>query len=237
MKTRLFTTAIFSMISFELFAGILDGRWRCETNRSEIEIVYTREGIKVRQANRDAWDNFSEYTTNGYRDRYGNCYTMRGDVLEYCSADRRNIFNFSRINNSNWDRSYNDYNDRDYRDRDRTDRDWNGRDRNWRDNEWRDRDNWSKYYRIYEGKWHNHTTGTHIHVDLSRRSLRIKFHGEKWYEVVERSRGLFVDRRGNEFYFRGEGIEYRSNGGDLMMRFYHDDRCGHRDDYREEYWR
>ena len=99
-----------------------------------------------------------------------------------------------------------------------------------RDREWRDRDNWNKYYRIYEGKWHNHTTGTHIHVDLSRRSLRIKFHGEKWYEVVERSRGLFVDRRGNEFYFRGDGIEYRSNGGDLMMRFYHDDRCGHRDD-------
>ena len=142
-----------------------------------------------------------------------------------------------RINNSNWDRSYNDYNDRDYRDRDRTDRDWNDRNRNGRDNEWRDRDNWNKYYRIYEGKWHNHTTGTHIHVDLSRRSLRIKFHGEKWYEVVERSRGLFVDRRGNEFYFRGDGIEYRSNGGDLMMRFYHDDRCGHRDDYREEYWR
>jgi hypothetical protein len=48
------------------------------------------------------------------------------------------------------------------------DRDWNKK----------DRDNWNNYYKSYEGKWHNHTTGEKIIVDLTRRNLRIKFAGE-----------------------------------------------------------
>lgn len=239
MKTRFITVTIFSLLTVALTAGDLDGYWSCDALNNQIEIIYTREGIKVRYVNtpgHDDWNYYTSYGGNAYRDRAGNCFTLRGANLEFCTADRRIINNFYRSGN--------------YQDRNRTDRYGRNDDRNWdrsdnwRDNDWRttdrdrrDRDGWNNYYRLYEGKWHNHSTGTHIHVDLSRRSLRIKFHGERWFEVTERNRGLFVDRRGNEFYFRGEGIEYRSSDGDLLMKFYNDDRCVHRDDYRSDYWR
>jgi len=228
MKTRIFTTAILSTLTFFLFAGDLDGYWRCTENNMNIEIMYTREGIKVRNAGRNMneWDFYNKLDNNRYRDNRGNSYSFNGRGLEWITQDGRHSYLFSRYNpteSGSWgneNRNYKDYNDRNYR-----------------DNDWRDREGWNKYYKVYEGKWHNHSTGTHIHVDLSRRSLRIKFHGEKWFEVIERNRGLFVDRKGNEFIFRGDAIEYRSNDGDLIMKFFNDDRCNHRDDFRSEYWR
>lgn len=223
MKTKFFTTAMLSTLSFVLFAGDLDGYWRCAESNMNIEIMYTKEGIKVRPADRtnNVWDFYNKLDNNQYRDNRGNSYNFTGRGLEYYTPDRRVTYSFSRYNqneNNNWSNSNRD-------------------DRNYRDSDFRDRDSWNKYYKGYEGKWHNHSTGTRIHVDLSRRSLRIKFQGEKWFEVVERNRGLFVDRKGNEFIFRGEGVEFRSNDGDLIMKFHQDDRCNHRDDFRSDYWR
>ncbi len=226
MKTTIFTTAFSSLLTFLSFAGDLDGYWRCLENNMDIEIMYTREGIKVKNANRNnqEWDHYNKLDNSRYRDARGNMYSFNGRDLEWSTRDGRGSYLFSR------------YNPGDYRGNSNRDtRDYN--DRNYRDNELRNKENWNRFYRTYEGKWHNHTTGTHIHADLSRKSLRIKFHGEKWFEVFERNRGLFVDRKGNEFIFRDDGIEYRSNDGDLIMKFFHDDRCNHRDDFRSEYWR
>lgn len=235
MKTTIFTSAFSLLLGVIGFAGDLDGYWRCLEKNMNIEIMYTREGIKVKPSDRNSneWDYYNKLDNNRYRDNRGNSYSFTGRGLEWTNADGRVAYLFSRYNpdeTGSWrnsDRDNKDYNDRNYRDYDR----------NYRDNGYRDKDNWNKYYRIYEGEWHNHSTGTHIHVDLSKRSLRIKFHGEKWFEVYERNRGLFVDRKGNEFIFRGDGIEYRSSDGDLIMKFFNDDRCNHRDDFRSEYWR
>lgn len=230
MKTRFFTSTLFSLLTLSLLAGDLDGFWRSGDRGKDLEVLYTTRGIKVRSMNgpADVWDHYDRIENNQFRDQRGNCFSLRGNVLEWCTADRRNTIRYSR--------SDRDERGRDDRDRNFNDRDWNGNTSN-RDWSRRDRDSWNDYYRSYEGKWHNHTTGQHIHIDLSRRSLRIKFHGERWFEVIERNRGLFVDKRGNEFLFRNDGIEYRSADGDLSMKFYCDERCAHRDDYRSEYWR
>lgn len=228
MKTTIFTTAFSLLLSFIGFAGDLDGYWRCLDKDMNIEIMYTREGIKVKNnlRNSDAWEYYNKSDNNRYRDQKGNSYSLSGRGLEWSTPDGRVSYLFSRYQPSETtNRDYSNRNKPDYNDR------------NYRDNDFRDKDNWNKYYRGFEGKWHNHSTGTHIHVDLSRRSLRIKFHGEKWFEVIERNRGLFVDRKGNEFIFRGDAIEYRSNDGDLIMKFFNDERCNHRDDFRSEYWR
>ncbi len=229
MKTRFFTTMMLSLLSVFLFAGDLDGYWQCATNNSRIEVIYTRDGIKVRSLERggDNWDYYRSYGNNAYRDGSGNCYTLRGNSFEYCSFDKRNVYNFARSNrdfrNDSWNsEGYNTNRDNDY---------------NGTNGDRRDRESWNNYYENFEGKWHNHTSGTHIQVDLKRRNLRIKFHGDRWFDVYERSRGLFVDQKGNQFVFRGNNIEYRSNDNDLVMVFYNDDRCTHRDDYRSEYWR
>lgn len=243
MKTRIFTSFIFSLFTVVLAAGDLDGYWYCADHNSNIEIMYTTKGIKVRDLDRGAedWEFYNRMDNNRYRDNRGNVYFFNGSGLEWNTPGRAMTHHYSRKgnpSNATWN------------DRGRNDRDWedhpgnagNGRDERdrdaWKnDRDGRNRDGWNAYYRNYEGKWHNHSTGTHIHVDLSRRSLRIKFHGERWYEVFERNRGLFVDRKGNEFFFRGDGIEYRAYEGDLIMKFYNDDRCYHRDDFRSEYWR
>lgn len=226
MKTTIFTTAFSSLLTFFSLAGDLDGYWRCLEKNMDIEIMYTMQGIKVRSSDRNnnEWDHYNKLDNNRYRDFRGNSYSFNGQGLEWSNPDRRVSYLFSRYNPG----EYRESPTRDNREYD---------DRNYRDNDLRDKENWNRFYRDYEGKWHNHSTGTHIHVDLSRRSLRIKFHGEKWFEVFERNRGLFVDRKGNEFIFRGDGIEYRSNDGDLIMKFFHDDRCNHRDDFRSDYWR
>lgn len=233
MKARLFTTMLSTLLTVGLFAGDLDGYWRTADRDRDIEIMYTTHGIKVRASNRSSstWDAYTRYDNNKYKDQRGNCFSLYGNTLEWCTADRRTIINYSRYTNDGRHDAPNDYRDDRNRDGDyRSDRDQD----QWRQN---DRNGWNNYYRTYEGKWHNHSTGTHIHVDLSRKSLKIKFHGERWYEVFERNQGLFVDKRGNEFKLRGDQIEYRSSDGDLFMKFYCDDRCDHREDYRSDYWR
>ncbi|HNR06785.1 MAG TPA: hypothetical protein PKM27_05660 [Saprospiraceae bacterium] len=238
MKTRIFTSFLFSLFTVAIVAGDLDGYWYCADHHSNIEVMYTTKSIKVRNPDRepDHWELYNRFENNRYRDNRGNVYYFNGSGLEWNAPGRGIAHHYTRNSSpsgGNW------------RDPGRNDRGWGDRPGNagggWNERDrggWtNDRDGWNGFYKPYEGKWHNHSTGTHIHVDLSRRSLRIKFHGEKWHEVFERNRGLFVDRKGNEFIFRGEGIEYRAHEGDLIMKFYNDDRCFHRDDYRAEYWR
>lgn len=241
MKTRIFTSFILSFLTVVLAAGDLDGYWYCADHNSNIEVMYTTKGIKVRDLDRgsDHWDFYNRMDNNRYRDNRGNVYFFNGSGLEWNAPGRATSFHYSRKGNQSGDTR---------NEPGRNGRGWENGSANVGGDEWerdgrnrerdsRNRDGWNAYYKNYEGKWHNHSTGTHIHVDLSRRSLRIKFHGEKWYEVFERNRGLFVDRKGNEFVFRGDGIEYRAHEGDLIMKFYNDDRCYHRDDFRSEYWR
>lgn len=241
MKTRFFTFTLLSLITCSLIAGDLDGYWRSTDQNRDIEVMYTTHGIKVRPSQySNDWENYNRFENNRYRDQRGNCFSLIGNILEWCTPDRRNIVNYNKYNQND---SYIQKNEQEWNGREKN-KDWNRRDndRRWNENSregWnrKDRDSWASYYKAYEGKWHNHTTGEHIHVDLSRRSLKIKFHGERWHEVFERNRGLFVDQRGNEFVFRNDRIEFRSSDGDLLMRFYCDDRCDHRDEYRSEYWR
>lgn len=236
MKTRIFTSFIFSLFTVVLAAGDLDGYWYCADHNSNIEVMYTTKGIKVRDLDRgsDNWDFYNRMENNRYRDNRGNVYFFNGSGLEWNTSGKGTIYHYARKGNTS---------DGQWNNPGRNDRGWENRPAptggrgDERDRDGRNRDGWNTYYRNYEGKWHNHSTGTHIHVDLSRKSLRIKFHGEKWYEVFERNRGLFVDRKGNQFIFRGDGIEYRAHEGDLNMKFYNDDRCYHRDDFRSEYWR
>lgn len=236
MKTRFVTTGILTLFTVLVFAGDLEGLWRNEQRNMNIEVLYTRNGIKVRSADRgNDWNEYRAFDNNRYRDNFGNCYSFNANGLEYCTADRSNIINFSRYNpvHNGYDNgrygSENDWN-RGHDQEDRWDNRWG------RDNR-RNRDHWIDYYRNYEGRWHNHTTGQRINVDFDRGSLRIKFQGNRWFDVQERNRGLFVDQRGNQFYFANDGIEYRSYDGDLNMKFYNDDRCLHREDFRSDYWR
>lgn len=252
MKTKLFTTLMFSLCALSIFAGDLEGYWRSIDQTRNMEVLYTSRGIKARQSDRPGaeWINYDRFDDNRYRDARGNYLSFSGNSLEWCTADRRQVINYSRnSNNTNYNSgSYNsgsrpsDWsggNDprSNYGRNDNADRGWNDRERSDRDWNKRDRDSWNNYYKSYEGKWHNHTTGEKIIVDLTRNSLRIKFKGERWFDVVERNRGLFVDKRGNEFSFRDDQIVFHSTDGDLSMRFYGDARCDHHDDYRSEYWR
>ncbi|MBK8776358.1 MAG: hypothetical protein IPO25_02740 [Saprospiraceae bacterium] len=238
MTARFFITTLFSLLTLILIAGEVDGIWRSRDQSRGIEVMNTHYGIRVRSLDHgsNTWETYSNYGANRYKDQRGNCYTLIGGTLEWCTPDRRNIINYTRSGRGN----SNDWNERDRSSRnDNYNRSGqygqnDDNDRNWSRS---DRDNWNAYYKSYEGKWHNHSTGTRINVDLTRRSLRIKFKGERWYEVIERSRGLFVDQRGNEFSFRGDVIEYRAKDGDLLMRFFCDTRCDHRDDYRTDYFR
>lgn len=258
MKNRLFTLVMISLLTFTLYGGDLDGLWQSSDQNRNIEIMYTSNGIKARSAGAysNNWIQYDRLDNNRYRDSRGNCLSLRGSLLEWCTADRRQVVTYSRLNTSeprygnsgahgNGNLPYPNTQDPD-RDTHRTDDryDRNDRDGRWSDrgygqHEWnsRDRASWNNYYQAYEGKWHNHTTGQRIQVDLTRRSLRIKFKGESWFEVFERNRGLFVDQRGNEFIFNGDNITYHSFDGDLSMKFYNDDRCGHHGDFRSEYWR
>ena len=251
MKASIYSALLLSMLTFNIFAGDLDGFWRSTDQRRNIEIIYTTNGIKARSAGQygsNDWINYDRFENNRYRDARGNCFSLSGNTLEWCTADRRELINYTHYSNnaygnSNSNRDHGGYSDHDRQRNDQgNDRNWNDRDRN-RDrnngDSWngRDRDSWNSYYKSYEGNWHNHTTGQRISVDLTRRSLRIKFRGERWIEVSERNRGLFVDQLGNQFIFNTNYIEFRSNDGDLSMRLYNDDRCVHHDDYRSEYYR
>lgn len=259
MKNRLFTLVMISLLTFTMYGGDLDGLWRSFDQNRSIEIMYTTNGIKARSGGTygNDWINYDRFDNNRYKDSHGNCLSLYGSTLEWCTSDRRQVVNYSRLNtsenrygvpggysdgnNQNIPNTYdprqsNRHND-DRHDRNSRDGRWNDRGYNQQDWNARDRASWNNYYQAYEGKWHNHTTGQRIQVDLTRHSLRIKFKGESWFEVFERNRGLFVDQRGNEFSFNGDNITYRSFDGDLSMKFYNDDRCGHNGDFRSEYWR
>ena len=162
MTARFFITTLFSLLTLILIAGDVDGIWR------------SRDQSRSLDQGSGACETYSNYGANRYKDQRGNCYTLIGGTLEWCTPDRRNIINYTRSGRGN----SNDWNERDRSSRnDNYDRSgqygqYDDNDRNWSRS---DRDNWNAYYKSYEGKWYNHSTGTRINVDLTRRNLRIKF--------------------------------------------------------------
>jgi hypothetical protein len=140
MKTNTFTSfmpLLFSLWTVSIFAGDLDGFWRSTDLSKQIEVMYTTNGIKARQADRygNDWVSFNRLDNNRYRDNRGNSLSLFGSTLEWCSPDRRQIINYTRYNSTDSHNRYgdygngpnnngrNDYRDRDWNDRDRSDHD------------------------------------------------------------------------------------------------------------------
>jgi hypothetical protein len=232
MKTNWFTLAMILWVPLFVQAGPIDGFWQCTSNNTRLEVIPTSGGIKVRviENGNYPWNFFNASGQSKFIDDRGYYYLLKEDRLEFYGRDRNLPIIYLRDGNvegNGWNPRGNQPSfDRDPR------RDWTDR-----NGDRRERESWNSYYRNYEGRWHNHSTGERIAVDLSRRSLRIKFRGERWFEVFEYQRGLFRDRRGNEFAFRRNEIEYRSSDQDLIMRFFNEDQCRHDHDFRADYWR
>ncbi|MEO5583204.1 MAG: hypothetical protein ABIR66_10965, partial [Saprospiraceae bacterium] len=102
MKTKVFTTLMFSLFALSIFAGDLEGYWRSNDQNRNIEVLYTSKGIKARQTDRSGteWINYDRFDDNRYRDNRGNWLSLSEDILEWCTPDRRQVINYSRNGNN-----------------------------------------------------------------------------------------------------------------------------------------
>ncbi|MBP8942808.1 MAG: hypothetical protein KBG76_11430, partial [Saprospiraceae bacterium] len=103
MTARFFITTLFSLLTLILIAGDVDGIWRSRDQSRGIEVMNTNYGIRVRSLDQGsgAWETYSNYGANRYKDQRGNCYTLIGGTLEWCTPDRRNIINYTRSGRGN----------------------------------------------------------------------------------------------------------------------------------------